>query len=88
VGGTIQKVQDLALSGLAGIVIQPFQSLDAPFNDKLKHAPIVHATEPILKSGKVLLDAQNNAGNRRIGEGWLAQAQDDMSPKFLDLRTI
>jgi len=85
-----KNVQDLALAltGRVGCVIQPFESLQAPIDDKLHHARVVHATEPVLRTGKIAQDAENNAGKRRIGEGWLVQVQDNVSPKFLDLRTI
>ena len=59
-------------------VSKPGGSLQCPFDDKLHHAHIVHATEPVLKTGKVVLDAEIKAGNRRIGEGWLVQVQDDL----------
>jgi len=48
----------------------------------------MHTTEPILKIGKVLLDIEGREGKCRIDEGWLVQVQDDVLPKFLDLRTI
>ena len=82
----LKNVQDFTLAGLVDFsVIQPFQRLDAPLDDQ---ALIAHATESILKTVKVLLDAENNAGNHHIGEGWLVQVQNDVSPKFLDLSTI
>jgi len=48
----------------------------------------VHATEPVLKTGKVIQGAENYAGIRRIGEGWVDQVHDNVLPKFLGLRTI
>jgi len=85
-----KNVQDLAINFATrvGCVIQPFQSLQAPNHDKLRHARIVHATEPVLKTGKVVQGAKNNAGKRRIAKGWVDQVQDNVSPKFLGLRTI
>jgi hypothetical protein len=49
-----KNVQDLALAFAArvGCVIQPFQSLQAPIHDKLRHARIVHATEAVLKTSR------------------------------------
>ena len=49
---------------------------------------IVHTTETILKTGKLLSEAEGTEGQSRIGEGWLVQLHDDVSPKFLDLCTI
>jgi len=85
-----KNVQDLALncSTRIGCVIQPFQSLQAPIHDKLRHVRVVHATEPVLKTGKVVQGAENNAGKRRIAKGWVDQVQDNVSPKFVGLRTI
>jgi len=51
----IQNVQDLTLAGLVGFGPQQFQRLDASFDDKLHHAPIVHTTEPIYQSHSVTL---------------------------------
>jgi len=51
---------------------------------------IVHTTETILKTGKLLFEAEGTEGHSssRIGEGWLVQVHDEVSQKFLDLRTI
>ena len=55
----IQNVQELALTGLFSIVPQLFQRLDASFDDKLHHAPIVDDTEPLFKCGKLRLDTED-----------------------------
>jgi hypothetical protein len=85
-----KNVQDLALNFATrvGCVIQACQNLQAPIHDKLRHARIVHATEPVLKTSKVVQGAKNNAGKRRIAKGWVDQVQDNVSPKFLGLHTI
>jgi len=85
-----KNVQDLALAFATRVdcVIQPFQSLQAPIHDKLRHARIVHATELGLKTGKVVQGAENNAEKYRIAKGWVDQVQDNVSPKFFGLRTI
>jgi len=82
----LKNAQDLVTC--ISCAIQPFQSLQAPIHDKLRHARVVHATEPVLKTGKVAQGAENNAGKRRIAKGRVDQVQDNVSPKFLCLRTI